>query len=742
MKIAQKIFLSLLVCALLYACTTKKDTIITRNYHSLTSKYNIIFNGKVALEKGVTELNEKFQDDWFKRLPIEPIAFEEDKIVVPEIRSGIGAGFNTKSKKKNTEKKASTPFDIAEEKAVKTIQRHGMNIDGLERNAQIDDAYLLLGKGRYYTQRFIPAVEAFNYVIANYPNADLIAETKIWRAKTNVRLDNEEFALESLNLLLNVKDTMEANLPDEIREQAHTTLAMAYEKLDSTEMVKKHLRLASKTQENAAQSARNLFILGQIYSEENKKDTAFSVFSELADRRKAPYKYRIFANIALAQNSTNDTTSQFVLKKLNKLIEDRDNKDYLDALYYQVGTINETNDSIENAITYYNKSLQQNGGTKQKTFAYQRLGEINFNKDNYLIANSYYDSVLQLATDTLELRIRRVKRKYKNLASLINYENTITKNDSILQLVSLSKEEQALFFEKYIDSIKKKDEQVAQLKLNQLAFGEAFGGNSLQSSSNRGKWYFYNSQSLSYGKTEFRKIWGDRKLADGWRWSSKTIVNEEQKDSVQTNKINPRYDLNTYLSSIPTKKGEIDTLKIDRNTALYEVGVIYKEQFKNPPLAIKRLERVKKLNRNKDLILPINWHLYQANRTINNNKESEKYGNYIVKNYPETLFAKRVKNPNDTSTTEEEISELGETYKEIYYLYKENEFEETVTKIEELLPNIQNSELLPKFELLKAYAIGKYKEKETYKNALEFVSVNYGNSEEGKKAKEIIAKLK
>lgn len=742
MKIAQKIFFILLIFLLVYACTTKKDTIVTRNYHALTSKYNILFNGNVALEKGVQELNEKYEDDWFQRLPIEPIEFEEGKVTVPVINSGLGAGFNSRSNNKKEENKASTPFDVAEEKAVKTIQRHGMNIDGLERNAQIDDAYLLLGKGRYYTQRFIPAIEAFNYVITNYPNADLIAETKIWRAKTNVRLDNEEFALESLNLLLNVKDTLEANLPDIIKEQAHTTLAMAYEKLDSTHKVKKHLRLASRTQKNAAQSARNLFILGQIYNEENKKDSAFSVFNELAERKKAPYKYRIFSNIALAQNTTNDTLSSFVLKKLNKLIANRDNKAYLDALYYQVGILKENKDSINQAINFYNKSLRQDGGAKQKTFTYQRLGEIHFNKDDYLSANAYYDSVLRLATDTLELRIRRVKRKYKNLASLIGFENTISKNDSILKLVALSKDERTSYFTKYIDSIKKKDEEDAQLKLNQLAFGDAFGGGSLQSASNRGKWYFYNSQSLSYGKTEFRKVWGTRKLADGWRWSSKAIINKQKTDSVQANKINPRYDLEKYLSSIPSKKEVIDTLKINRNIALYEVGVIYKEQFKNPALALERLERVAKLNTNKTLVLPIYWHLYQVNRTLENNTEAQKYGDFIVDNYPETLFAKRIKNPKETLVTaEEEISDLDKTYKEIYYMFKENEFEEVVNKINELLPNIKNSELIPKFELLKAYAIGKYSKKEAYKKALEFVSINYGNTVEGKKAKEIIAQL-
>jgi hypothetical protein len=33
-----------------------------------------------------------------------------------------------------------------------------------EKNFQIDEAYLLLGKARYYDQRFIPALDAFNYI--------------------------------------------------------------------------------------------------------------------------------------------------------------------------------------------------------------------------------------------------------------------------------------------------------------------------------------------------------------------------------------------------------------------------------------------------------------------------------------------------------------------------------------------------------------------------------------------------
>ena len=734
MKYTKKIVFTIIVFALLYACSTKKDTVIRRNWHSLNTKFNVLFNGKESFKKGVKAINDKYKDDWFQQLPIEPIKFEEDKLIISS--SGIGAGFGDN----NTEtKKATTPFGIAEEKAVKAIQKHGMNINGIERNNQIDDAYLLLGKARYYEQRFIPAIEAFNYIIASYPFASLISETKIWRAKANIRIDNEELAIESLKLLIEIKKGQEENLPEEIKEQAHTALAMAYVKTDSLQKVKEHLIKATRTLNNRAQGARNLFILGQLYSAENKKDSAVLVFNRIINFKKAPYKYKIHANIEIAKNTTNDSSRVALLDRMYDLIKNRDNKKYLDELYYQVGVLHEANDSIHLATDAYNLSLRSDGGVKQKTFTYEKLGNLHFKNSKYLVANSYYDSVLQVSTDTLNLRIRRIKRKYKNLASLIKYENLIIKNDSILKIASLSKTEQETYFQKYIDNLKKKDEEAAQLKLNQQAFGDSFGANSLQSKT-KGKWYFYNTQSLSFGKTEFLKIWGNRKLTDDWRWLTKANISNT-KDSTQVNQKSTRYDLASYIKTIPTDKKVIDTLKLDRNQALYELGLIYKEQFKDTALAIKRLERVESLNPKKELILPINWHLYQIYKSKNNTSKASVYKNVILTKYPKTKFAQIIQNPNAEIKEEVKINEIEKTYKEIYYLYKDDKFEETVSKTDEILPKIQNSKLIPKFELLKAYAIGKYKNKEAYKIALEYVAVNYGNTEEGKKAKAVIKQL-
>ncbi|TXD50590.1 tetratricopeptide repeat protein [Polaribacter sp. IC066] len=737
MKNTQRIFLILIFFGTIFSCSTKKDTVISRNFHALTTKFNVLFNGKEAFQQGIEEINNNYKDDWFGRLPIEPIEFEEDKIIVPTFNNGPGAGFGGGNE--SEEKKELTTFERAEEKAVKAIQKHGMNINGEERNRQIDDAYFLLGKSRYYSQRFVPAVEAFNYVIAKYPDASLIAETKIWRAKTNIRMDNEEMAIETMKLLLVVKDTLEADLPDEIKELGHTALAMAYVKSDSLQMVKKHLQLATRTLKNRAQSARNLFILGQIYSNEDKKDSANQVYKRLINFKKAPYKYRIHANIELARNSTNDSSSVAVLESLQKLIKNRDNRPYLDELYYQTGVLHQANDSTQLAKVYYNNSLRaKDGGDKQKTFTYEKLGNLYFKESEYQSASAYYDSVLQVSIDSSDLRIRRIKRKYKNLASLIKFEEVVATNDSIVKIAELSKEDQKLYFEEYIIKLKKADEDAAQLRLNQMAFGNMGGG---LKSADKGKWYFYNNQSLSYGKTAFQKNWGSRKLEDDWRWADKATIGSAIKDSAQVTKVNVKYDLDAYLSLIPTAKEAIDTLKINRNQALYELGLIYKEQFKNQKLAKERLERVASLKPEKPLILPINWHLYQIYTALGNAVEAEKYKNVILTDYPKTKFAQIILNPNTAFEEEIAVNEVEEVYKEMYYDYKDFKFEEVITKINDFVITIPSSDLIPKFELLKAFAIGKFKDKEAYKIALEFVAVSYGNTDEGKKAKAIIAQL-
>ncbi|HLV70741.1 MAG TPA: hypothetical protein VKY34_08530, partial [Xanthomarina sp.] len=164
------------------SCSRKKDTFLSRNYHALAAKDNTLYNGYIALEEGRQELNTTYEDNYWDILPVERMQVSEE-VTLP--------GQNENER-----------FSRAEEKAVKAIQMHSMNVQGKEVNPQMDEAYLLLGKARYFDQRFVPALEAFNYILYKYPASDKINQAKIWREKTNLRLENEEVAIENLKRLL------------------------------------------------------------------------------------------------------------------------------------------------------------------------------------------------------------------------------------------------------------------------------------------------------------------------------------------------------------------------------------------------------------------------------------------------------------------------------------------------------------------------------------------------------------
>lgn len=741
MKKLQKIVGLLFLAGAIFSCSVKKDKFLNRKYHSVKARYNILFNGQEAFNKGLKKLQENHQDNFWKRLEIEPITFNEKEVAGPKLKS-----VSTDSEAKEI-KQYDTPFDRAEEKATKAIQKHSMNIKGYEKNTEIDDAYFLLGKSRYYTQRFIPAIEAYNYIIANYPDAQLHYKTRVWRSKANTRLGNERMAIETINLLLDVVDEKE-EIPRRMQEEAHTAMAMAYAQTDTIQKVIEHLTKATQTFYDKEQSARNMFVLGQIYSELNRKDSARMVFKKLADTRKAPDKYRIHANIELAKNIDKNSTTDDLIKRFKKLANNSDNRRYLDELYYQLGVFEENKGNLDEAINYYRKSLRaKNGSQYQKTYTYERLGGIYFKKENYVLSSSYFDSVMQVVPKEFEneKRIRRIKRRTKGLLKLKKYEDIVKNNDSILRVVAMTDTERKDFFESHIKKIKKQDEERRQRLLNSQYFGGSFGGGtSMKNKTNKGKWYFYNTQSKGFGKAEFQRVWGNRPLEDNWRLSDKSVVNTNgnKDDEVTTDKIQSKYKLATYLEAIPEDKKQIVELEKERNDALYQLGVIYKEQFKNTGLAIKNLERLKRINKNKSIELPVHYHLYQIYKNKGEIKKSNIAKEFILTNYPYSQFADIIKNPNTKVKLTTSEDKIEKKYKELYYRYQRGEYNEVVEQINSFSQIVNNSKLIPKFALLRALSIGKHQSKDEYKKALEFVAFSYPNTIEGKKAQEIINLLK
>jgi len=66
-----KISILIIITTIIFSgCSTKKNTGITRFYHGLTTKYNILFNGSESYKDGVKKYNQSYVDDYSQILPI------------------------------------------------------------------------------------------------------------------------------------------------------------------------------------------------------------------------------------------------------------------------------------------------------------------------------------------------------------------------------------------------------------------------------------------------------------------------------------------------------------------------------------------------------------------------------------------------------------------------------------------------------------------------------------------------
>ncbi len=750
-------------------CSTKKNTFISRTVHTTATKYNVLYNGKMAFEKAKKQLDDAYKDDFTKLLPIEPLKIEEEKtLTLPEIPNSktkatsksINQNVQNKNLKGNpkrnsrektnkninkgeetTSKSTATGFDRAEEKAVKAVQKHSINIGTKEKNKQIDDAYFLLGQARYYDQRFVPALETFKYMIKKYPKSNLFEQARIWEAKTLIRLGQEEDAIYKLEkYLLKQKD-----IPKNIQDAAHTALAMAYLKQDSIQQTINHLNQAlAVTKKNFNQATRNTFVLGQLYRKESKIDSSNMVFDKIANDKKAPYRFQIYAKIERAKNYNKETDdTALMLENLEKLTKNRDNRPFLDGIFYQIGRIKLLNDKPNEAITYFKKTLRtKQAHNQEKDFAYEQLGNIYFDKANFVDAGAYYDSVLNITKDEKTVRIRRIFRKRKSLENVIRLEDIAKKNDSILNLVEMDSIDRISYFKEYIKKLKAKDKEAKIIAENKKRGNfNGFGNlDSKQNSNKLAKFYFYNVQTVSFGEQEFKNIWGNRALLDNWRISSasdNTNKDSDKEDVVEVKeKHTKKYEIETYLATIPNEAIKIDSITSQRNKAYYKLGVIYKEQFKKPNLAITKLESLLDFKPDSKLILPSYYHLYQAFDGINKNKRNY-YKNKITNDFADSRYAQLIENPNSKEILEDSDSPENIYYK-VYCQYEYEEYENVIEQCNKNINALDETPLIAKFELLKAQAIAKTKGKETYIKALTYVINNFPNTDEGKRAQEIL----
>jgi hypothetical protein len=105
----------------------------------------------------------------------------------------------------------------------------------------------------------------------------------------------------------------------------------------------------------------------------------------------------------------------------------------------------------------------------------------------------------------------------------------------------------------------------------------------------------------------------------------------------------------------------------------------------------------------------------------------------ILSDFPDSRYANIINNPDLKSYLTENDPVV--VYAKLYKKYEKGEdYLLTLDLIEAAIINFTGEEIVPKLEMLKATVNGKVNGLESYKNSLNFVSLTYPNSSEGKDA--------
>ncbi len=681
---------TLLIVILFLGCSTQKNKTLNKRYHSTVSTFNVLFNGNESIKEGKESFLKSYQEDFWEILPVEPIE-STNKIITVD-------GLENKS------------FLKAEEKAAKAIQKHSMLIGGVQYNPKTQDAYLMLGRARYLDQRYVPAIEAFNQVYKLNIDNQAWKQSVIWKARSNIRLEQELVAVELLQELLKNKKNS-----SEIVAKAYSVLSMAYLKLNKTNEALKTLEIAQRNTKDKNHKARLLYIKGQLYEKQNEIDSAKNSFNKILNfKRKISRNIYINAKVkALLYSESLNSKKEFL-----KLIKNEENKPYLDKIYYNYSKLLFSTGSVAMAKNFLNMSIKENPADKKlKSKAYIKFSELNFNDTNFLTAGRYLDSTLQVL-DKKSKEFWFYERQKKGIQKVVDLEENLIFYDSLIRLSSYDK--------------KKLDEILKSISTENKQQSEKSSSNEVRQDRvfKKTNFYFYNDKIVAFGIKSFKSVWGNRERNTYWRSEKSILKNNISSDNTAneegSNKPvseNETQFLELY-KDIPFSEFKKDSLNNLIDLSKLELAELYTLKYKNYKLGETVLTQYLSKDPNSNRATKAKYLLYKLYK-IQNNEKYIKIKEDIIASDSLSRFAKILLKDPDMLMDENKSLALRDS---LAKMFNNQDFEKIIKSVDLNIDIVEKEEIKVDLELLRAQSYGRLEGIEKYTELLKEISKKYSEN--------------
>ncbi|MCW5899827.1 MAG: hypothetical protein KIT10_11220 [Flavobacteriales bacterium] len=714
-------------------CSQQKDAFLNRTFHRLTARDNGWFNANEKLNEVVASMEDAYVDDFDHVLPLFIYGTDEQaKSAIPDLEKCI-------------------------EKCSLVIERHSMDIGGDERNTWIDDAWFVIGKSQFYKKNYYEADRVFGFVARRYKGENRQWESQVWQARTAIQLEQYAKAQSALD-----KVKAEKKLP---KRFDHGELAAVQADLDlkrnKLEDAIMNLEAAIPNARRKRERVRWSFILAQLYEQKGDEEKAIRQYAAVT-RMSPPYELAFHAQIfqAFAFSRGN---SKLLRQKLHKMLRDEKHVDHYDMIHYALADLDLKERNKPGAIEHLETSARvSTTDTKQKAKTWLKLADLYFDDRIYASAQVYYDSTRTLM-DEQHPRFREVDTRAEVLGELVEHLAIIALEDSLQALAALDEKELEKRIRVMIRERERAEEEKERLEAEARerpqdtpagrAAPPAGGG------TGRGVWYFYDPQQIGRGASQFRKTWGNRKLEDDWRrkdrsGSAMADRKEDPEELADGGKGADKgqeawRDPAFYTKDLPRDEEALSASNERICASMYASGMIYKEQLKDVDNAIESFEML--YNRfDYCRYTPESYYqLYRiylekeqaANYFSPDGSGSQLFANIILDRYPDSEFARLVRDPNILQADEARRVAEEAAYKASYQDYREYAYGKVIAECVRVIEGEPHNHYRVKYYMLRAMAIGGMRDAEGFRLALAEIKALFPGTDEATAAENLLAIL-
>jgi tetratricopeptide (TPR) repeat protein len=746
-------FISLVISS----CSTERNTLLSRTYHSTTAHYNGYFNANDLLRSSLTQYQNGLKENYYTVLPIRPLPNEEEV------------------------KALYTPIDTAISKCTKVIQRHAMpsmdkpSLKKDEHNTWIDENWLTIGIANYYRRNYDGALKNLEYAKKFFATDKTAYFAEMWIARVHIEegryteailcLNNLDSSAEAFKQAEEEKKSEKSNkkkplvkkgkksatdektvapFPKTLLFDLAVTKAMLSEKKNDKEGMIKALTEAIPHAKKSTEKARLHFVLAQLQEQKGDRQAAALNYAKVL-KYNASFEMSFNARLKKALNAGGEK----VVKDLNKLLRDTKNAEFKDQIFYTLAQISYNDGDVEKAIEHYTSSaFYSNTNKYQKGLSYEKLGDIFFGRKLYVPAQKYYDSCAKVIPENYPNFIG-VKNKAEKLQALVKAIETATYEDSVQRIAALSPEDQLAFAKDLVKKIKSDEARRKKQEAEKLALLQAERSNA-PATGNGSKFYWNNEKAKTEGFEEFKRQWGQRVNEDDWRRSDKIVFatfNEPEKDSLAPEKEQTEAPIDSLtaeslLAKLPSSDSALQLSRERMMEAYFNAGQIYQEQLNEKELAEKQyLKIVDQTFEDKHKLLAA-FQLYKLYDPSDAKAIAQR--DYILLYYPTSDYAGFLRDPDYFIRKKERQKETENDYLKDLDRYERGLYSIVISKANSIINNEKDNPFRPKYYLLKAKSQAKiYEDKKMVLPTLNDLLAAYPGTDEAKSAqkmKDIIEK--